>query len=254
MILQTLYSKKYNIIICGDVNVNYLIGNKGRSQLDAVLHSYNLAGIFKFPTRFGLNSHTVIDSVFTDTTTTGKYDLYPLINGLSDHDAQLLILNKGWKKEKECHTYIKRKINKYITADFQLKLCHETWELVFDGNDVNKIFISFLNIFLTIYYSRFPLIQAKNGRWNGSMECKCTTRKEIVQIIKSLKIKNSYGYKEISTKILKISCPFTSSPLNYTCNKIIFWGIFPERLRYAVIKPQHKNSDGCEVSIDLYHS
>ena len=85
-----------------------------------------------------------------------------LTNGLSGHDAQLLILNTGQKKEKECHTYTKRKINKYTIADFQLKLSHETWELVFDGNDINKIFNSFLNIFLRIYYYSFPLIQAKS--------------------------------------------------------------------------------------------
>ena len=161
--MQKLYNNKYNII-CGDVNVNYLIYkyNNGRSQLDAVLQPYNSAGTFKFPTGFGLNSYTAIDNVFTDTSTTEKYDLYPLINGLSDHNPQLLILNKGQKKEKESHTYIGRKINKYIIADFQLKLSHETGELVFDENDVNKIFNSFLNIFLRMYYSSFPLIQAKN--------------------------------------------------------------------------------------------
>jgi hypothetical protein len=38
-----------------------------------------------------------------------------------------------------------------------------------------------------------------------SVECKCTTMKEIEQIIKSLK-KNSYGYDKIPTMILKISC------------------------------------------------
>ena len=81
-----------------------------------------------------------------------------------------------------------------------------------------------------------------------SMECKCTTTKEIEQIIKSLKTKNSYGYDEISTKILKISCSFISSPLNYICNKILFWGKFPARLKYAVIKPLHKNGDKCEMS------
>jgi len=43
-----------------------------------------------------------------------------------------------------------------------LKLSHETWEQVFDGNDVNKIFNSFLNIFLRIYYSSFPLTQVKS--------------------------------------------------------------------------------------------
>ena len=81
-----------------------------------------------------------------------------------------------------------------------------------------------------------------------SMERKCTTMKEIEHIIKSLKTKNSYGYDKISTKFLKISCPFISSPLNYICNKILFWGVFPDRLKYAVIKPQRKNGDRCEVS------
>ena len=59
-----------------------------------------------------------------------------------------------------------------------------------------------------------------------SMECKCTTTKEIEWIIKFLKTKNSYGYDEISTKLLKISCPFISSPINYICNKTLFWGVF----------------------------
>jgi len=50
LILQKLYNNKYNIVICGDVNVNYLVDNNRRSQLDAVLHSYNLMGIWpKFP-------------------------------------------------------------------------------------------------------------------------------------------------------------------------------------------------------------
>jgi hypothetical protein len=107
-------------------------------------------GIAEFPTRFILNSQTAIDNVFIDTPTTWKYDLYPPINGLSDHDAHLLILNTGQKKENECHTYTKRKISKYTTADFQLKLSHETWKPVFDGNDFNKILNSFLNISLRI--------------------------------------------------------------------------------------------------------
>ena len=81
-----------------------------------------------------------------------------------------------------------------------------------------------------------------------SMECKCTITKEIERIIKSLKTKNSYGYDEISTKILKISCPFISSPINYICNKMLFWGVFPDRLKHAIIKPLHKNDDRSEVS------
>ena len=108
---------------------NYLIDyNNNKSQLDAVLHYYNFASKVKFLTRIVLNYLTVIGNVFFDTSTIAKYDIYFLINGLSDHDAQLLIINKVEKQEKECHTYIKRKINKYTMTDFQLKLSHETWE------------------------------------------------------------------------------------------------------------------------------
>jgi len=92
--------------------------NNRRSQLDAVLHSYNLTGIVEFHTRFGLTSQTGIDNVFIDIPTMENYELYPLINGLSYHDVQILILNMGQKKEKECYTYTRRKINKYTIADF----------------------------------------------------------------------------------------------------------------------------------------
>ena len=90
LILQKFYSSKYSIAICGDVNVYCLIDINIKSQLDAVWHSYNVACTVKFPTKIGLNSHTAIGSVFIviHASTIAKYDLYPLINGLSDHDTQ----------------------------------------------------------------------------------------------------------------------------------------------------------------------
>jgi hypothetical protein len=104
-------------------------------------------GIVEFP-RHCLNSQTAIDNVSIDTSTTGTYELHPFINGVSDHDAQLLILSKGERKERNVIFTSKEKINNCTIRDFQLKLRHEMWEQVFDGNDVNKIFNSFLNIFL----------------------------------------------------------------------------------------------------------
>jgi hypothetical protein len=62
------------------------------------------------------------------------------------------------------------------------------------------------------------------------------TTKEIKDIIKSLKSKNSFGYDEISVKILKISAPFIVAPLNYICNRSILSGTFPTRLKISVVK------------------
>jgi len=56
-----------------------------------------------------------------------------------------------------------------------------------------------------------------------------TTTYEIEKIIHSLKCKNSYGYDEISSRILKASTPYVSSPLTYIFNKILSTGIFPYR-------------------------
>jgi hypothetical protein len=53
---------------------------------------------------------------------------------------------------------------------------------------------------------------------------------EIENNIYSFKNKDSYGYDEISLKVLKLSTPFISLPFNYICNRILQYGTFPERL------------------------
>ena len=64
-----------------------------------------------------------------------------------------------------------------------------------------------------------------------------TTTTEIENIIKTLKPQNSHGYDENSPKLLKITAPFISSPLNYIRNEVITKGIFPGRLKFSIIKP-----------------
>ena len=70
---------------------------------------------------------------------------------------------------------------------------------------------------------------------------------EIENIIKSLKYKNTGGYDEISTPILKLSAPYIISPLTNICNAILKSAIFPDRLKYANIKPIFKKGDDQET-------
>ena len=63
---------------------------------------------------------------------------------------------------------------------------------------------------------------------------------EISKVIHSLKYKESYGYNEISSKILKISAPYVLSPLTYIFNKILSTCIFPERLTFSEVRPLFK--------------
>jgi hypothetical protein len=79
------------------------------------------------------------------------------------------------------------------------------------------------------------------------MNCRPTTTKEMENIFKTLKSKNSQGYDEITTKILKVSFPFISSPLIYICNKSVSSGIFPHRLKYWIIKSLYRKGNKHEV-------
>ena len=70
-----------------------------------------------------------------------------------------------------------------------------------------------------------------------------TSSKEINKIIDLLKRKNSSGYDKTSTKIIKISKPFIICPLINICNKLFAQGIYPERLKFSLIKPIYKSGD-----------
>ena len=65
------------------------------------------------------------------------------------------------------------------------------------------------------------------------------------KIIDLPKDKNSSGYVEISTQIIKISKPFIISPLINICNKMLVHGIYPERPKFSLIKPIYKSGDKC---------
>jgi hypothetical protein len=73
-----------------------------------------------------------------------------------------------------------------------------------------------------------------------SIKLKNTTIGEIEKIITGLKYKNSCGYDEVTTTILKIVSPFIVSPLTHICNRMLSTGTFPDRLKYSEIKPIYK--------------
>ena len=80
------------------------------------------------------------------------------------------------------------------------------------------------------------------------MKVNNTTAHEIDRIIHSIKSKDSSGYDEISSRILKISAPYVLSPLTFIFNKILDTGVFPERLKFSEVKPLYKKGDATDFS------
>lgn len=91
-----------------------------------------------------------------------NYNIYPHINGLSDHDAQIIKLNNLSIQGQNNATQIIRNFNKHSISNFSIKLSFETWDDTFGGNDVNIIFNNFLNTYLRIFYSSFTKRKIKN--------------------------------------------------------------------------------------------
>jgi hypothetical protein len=60
-------------------------------------------------TRISNKSSIAIDNIFVDKSR--NYTVYPLINGLSDHDAQLIVFNNVIIPNKASETYLIRNID-----------------------------------------------------------------------------------------------------------------------------------------------
>jgi hypothetical protein len=59
----------------------------------------------------------------------------------------------------------------------------------------------------------------------------------------SLKSKNSTGYDGISSRILKYCVVEISKPLCHICNASLEQGIYPDRIKFASLKPIYKTGE-----------
>ena len=88
-----VYNNTVDIILCGDFNINYFNNNRNKKAVNSLLPCYRIYSIIEFPTRFHNISHTMKDKIFINKFKNESYLVYSLINGLSDHDAQVLSLS-----------------------------------------------------------------------------------------------------------------------------------------------------------------
>ena len=61
--------------------------------------------------------------------------------------------------------------------------------------------------------------------------------------INNLPTKNSCGYDDISSKLLKVIAPVIIKPLTLLINQVLNTGIFPDKLKIAKVIPIYKKGD-----------
>jgi hypothetical protein len=62
--------------------------------VSTLLNTFNVTYMISFPTRIYRSKGSAIDNIFIDNTRLQSCIVSPIVNGLSDHDAQYLILKK----------------------------------------------------------------------------------------------------------------------------------------------------------------
>ena len=65
----------------------------------------------------------------------------------------------------------------------------------------------------------------------------------VKKTINNLPTKNSCGYDDISSKLLKVIAPVIIKPLTLLINQVLNTGIFPDKLKIAKLIPIYKKGD-----------
>jgi hypothetical protein len=128
---ETLYQLSITFLICGHPSISFLTNSIAKQKLETIIKTSNISHVVNLPTRISNNKGMLIYRIFLDSTKYYCISVYPKENGLSDHHAQLLILeNIKIPFQKPAH---KNKIwisDNQTIGKFQLLLKEETWYMV----------------------------------------------------------------------------------------------------------------------------
>jgi hypothetical protein len=128
--------------------------------MDSLLTSYGISSVVTFSTRIQKESRTLIDKIFLNMSKFKKFTVSPIINGLSDHDAQCINIHDIFKHKSSANVFSYRKFDQTYITDFKKSLSYGQWDNVFNENDVNICFNNFLDTYLKLFNTCFPLSKA----------------------------------------------------------------------------------------------
>jgi hypothetical protein len=206
--LRMTFNAKVKIIVCGDININYIKESLMKEQLEDILSSYNLVSVVDFPTRSHNCCESLIDNVFIDRSQFKNYSVHPFVNGLSDHDGQLLIIKSMGKQHYNQPRIMRRNINSYSMSEFKINLSYEVWEDTFNSEDVDIGFNTFLNTYLRIFYASFPLKKIttdnfRNNNWiTTGIKVSCQHKRELFLQCRNLEGNNFKKFYKVYCRIL----------------------------------------------------
>lgn len=205
-----LISNKVNlhrIIICGDININYMLKSNDTMALDDLTKSFHLHSVFNEPTRIFNNSITAVDYFFTNFNNYVKEIMH---TGLSDHSGQKIIFDVMCTQKSNILNF--RSFSTQNILKFKTDLDNETWHSVFIEQNVDKKYENFSKILDHYYNLSFKFVKkdlntnADNKNWLTSGIRKSSVKlKELFHLQKNGIMEAQYyrDYKKIYNRVLR---------------------------------------------------
>ena len=163
----------------------------------------NLSSTVMFPTRICNNSYSLIDNIYSNTKR-HNFLITPLINGLTDHDGQIIDLAYTPNTPNRVFS-LSRKTNSDSISKFTNLLSYENWDDVFADN-VNVLFNKFHNNYLRIFNACFPILKRTHYKtfkpWlTTGIRISCANKRKMHEIYR---ISNDINFKSYYKKYCKI--------------------------------------------------
>ena len=178
--------------------------------MDSLLTSYGISSVVTFSTRIQKESRTLIDNIFLNTSKFKNFTVNPSINGLSDHDAQCINIHDIFKHKPSTNAFSYRKFDQTSITDFNNRLSYELWINVFNENDVNICFNNFLNTYLKLFNTCFPLSKAQfkhdNNAWlSKGVKISCCNKRKLYKLQRDNNDPTLTTYCKTLTKVIKLA-------------------------------------------------
>ena len=153
-------------LVCGDLNVD-LLNPHGKSKITAFIdsmYSNSLFPVITKPTRITKDTATLIDNIFINNIEC-KVTAGLLINDISDHLPVFAILHHLLKNETKStintYNFTRLRSPNAITA-LEEDLSRQTWKDVYETNDPNQAYNTFLSVIVELYNKHCPIRKTPN--------------------------------------------------------------------------------------------
>jgi len=160
-ILDIINKENKQSVIMGDFNIDLLQYNNHNTTNDFVNNtlSHSFIPLITRPTRLAFTSATLIDHIYTnDVTNKSKSGI--IITDVADHFGTFYLTTREHTSNKESHKIIRQYNEKNINKFKDLIKLHDFRD-VYNTEDINQSYDSFILFLQTAYESAFPLKKVK---------------------------------------------------------------------------------------------